>query len=144
MPLCYLGIGSNLGNRRDNIKMAIALLKRSYGISVKRISRIIQTKPVGYLKQPEFLNGVIKIQTELKPRGLLKSLKGIEDQMGRKKTIRFGPRIIDLDILLYGDKKIKQKYLIIPHPQLKSREFVLKSLSEIAPGAVKKLRNANN
>lgn len=144
MAICYIGLGSNLGNRRENIKRAIALLKKNQGLKVKKVSRIIETKPVGYLRQPKFLNGVIKIETGLSPQELLKELKGVEKKMGRKKALRFGPRAIDLDILLYGQKKIKQRGLTIPHPRMLKRDFVMRPLSEIAPVVVKRIRRENN
>ena len=95
-------------------------------------SRIIQTKPLGGpRRQPEFLNAVLKIRTKLSALLLLKSLKAIEKELGRKKSVRFGPRVIDLDILLYGDKIIETKDLVVPHPRIFERDFVLRPLLEI-------------
>ena len=139
MSRVYLGIGSNLGNRRGNITKAIALLKENK-IKVRKKSHIIETLPVGGPSQGKFLNAVIEAKTELKPKELLRALKSIEKQLGRKKGVRFGPRSIDLDILFFDDLKIKTKYLEIPHPRICDREFVLKPLSQIAPMFVRKIK----
>lgn len=139
MSRVYLGIGSNLGNRREYIRKAIALLKENK-IKVRKKSRIIETLPVGGPKQGKFLNAVIEVKTELKPVELLRTLKGIERQLGRKKTVRFGPRPIDLDILFFDDLKIKTDNLEIPHPRIYDREFVLKPLSQIAPVFARRIK----
>lgn len=131
MVICYLGAGSNLGNRRENIKKALDYLAKTRGVRIEKASRIYETEPVGGLAQNRFLNAAIKIQTSLTPQLLLKALKKIEKDLGRKKTVRWGPREIDLDILLYADKIIKRKNLIIPHPRMFEREFVLRPLREI-------------
>lgn len=132
--MVYLGLGSNLGNKRKNVREAIKLL-RLYVI-VTKISSFYETKPVGYADQPDFINAVAEIKTNLTPRQLLRVVKDIEQKMGRKKTFQNGPRIIDIDILLYNDKIIKTKKLIIPHPAIHRRWFVLKPLDEIAPQLV--------
>ncbi|MDI6606122.1 MAG: 2-amino-4-hydroxy-6-hydroxymethyldihydropteridine diphosphokinase [Candidatus Omnitrophota bacterium] len=132
MIICYLGIGSNLGERRKNIKEAVKKINSLRATKVLKISRIIQSKSVGGpRRQPEFLNAALKVRTKLSPSALLTGLKTIEKEMGRKKTVRFGPRIIDLDILLYGDKVIERNNLVIPHPRIFERDFVLKPLLEI-------------
>lgn len=131
MVVCYLGIGSNLGNRRANIKKALDYLKKTKGIKLEKKSWIYETKPIGGPHQGKFLNAAVKIQTSLSPILLLRTLKKIEKTLGRTKTVRFGPRPIDLDILLYGNKIINQKDLVIPHPRMFEREFVLKPLREI-------------
>ncbi len=131
MVVCYLAIGSNLGNRSDNIKKALGYLAKTKGIIVEKASRIYETEPQGAPPQDKFLNAAIKIKTSLKPRVLLKTIKKIEKHLGRRKTVRFGPREIDLDILLYANKIIKEDGLIIPHPRMFEREFVLKPLREI-------------
>jgi len=100
-------------------------------VEFKNISSIYETEPVGGPEQSKFLNGVFEIETNLKPPALLKHLKDIEKHLGRKKNLRDGPRTIDLDILLYGNKKIKTKELTIPHPRMHKREFVLKGLKEL-------------
>lgn len=132
MAKVYLGIGSNLGDRRGNIRKALALLK-DRKIKLRKISKVIETDPVGGPKQGKFLNAVLEADTDLRPRRLLETLKDIEMQLGRKKTVRFGPRTIDLDILLYNNAIINAKDLIIPHPRMHERDFVLKPLREIAP-----------
>jgi 2-amino-4-hydroxy-6-hydroxymethyldihydropteridine diphosphokinase len=132
MVEAYIGLGSNLGRRRQNIRRALAELNKIKELKVIKISSLYQTEPVGGPPQGKFLNGAIKIETDLLPHQLLKALKNIEKRLGRKKTVKNGPRIIDLDILLYGDKKIKTKTLIIPHPRMKERGFVIKPLEEIS------------
>jgi len=129
--VCYLGVGSNLGNRRKNIKKALDYLAKTKGIKIEKASRIYETKAVGGVPQGKFLNAAIKIKTSLTPQLLLETLKKIEKDLGRKNTVRWGPREIDLDILLYGNKVIKIKNLVIPHPRMFEREFVLKPLREI-------------
>lgn len=129
--IAFLGIGSNIGNRTENIKKAISSLRKVEGVKVEKVSKIYQTNPKGGPPQRRFLNGALKISTDLAPAMLLKTLKEIEKKLGRKKTVRFGPRAIDLDILLYANKKINQRNLKIPHPRMKKRKFVLKPLKEI-------------
>lgn len=132
MPICYLGVGSNLGNRRKYIKLAIVRINSTRSTRVIKVSRIIETLPVsGPKDQNNFLNAALKITTTLSPRELLKQLKKIENSLGRVKTARFGPRCIDLDILLYADKVIKDKELTIPHPRLFKRDFVMRPLAEV-------------
>lgn len=132
MFIAYLGIGSNLGNREENCLRAIELLEKK-GIKIKKRSSLYETKPWGIENQPLFLNMAIEIETNLQPEKLLKLLKDIEVELGRKNTIKWGPRIIDLDILLFNDIIVDKKDLKIPHPLMHKREFVLKPLSEIAP-----------
>lgn len=131
MVVCYLGIGSNLGNRRANIKKALDYLAKTKGIKIETTSRIYETEPQGGPAQNRFLNAAIKIKTSFTPQLLLKALKKIEKDLGRRKTVRWGAREIDLDILLYADKIVKTKNLVIPHPRMFEREFVLKPLREI-------------
>lgn len=132
MNICYLGIGSNLGDKRENIKTAIKEINSLKNTKVIKTSKLIETKPQGGpLKQNDFLNGALKINTELSPGILLKQLKRIERGLGRKSTVRNGPRVIDLDILLYGNKIINTKRLIVPHPRMFERDFVITPLSEI-------------
>ncbi len=137
MSIVYLGIGSNLGDRRDNIEKAIAFLKKEK-MKVLKLATLIETEPVGGPKQGKFLNSVVKIQTELEPQKLLKVLKSIENQMGRVKTVQDGPRPIDLDILLYDNLKLNTPSLTIPHPRMLERDFVLIPLKEIADHLVEK------
>ncbi len=132
MVTCYLGIGSNLGDRRKNISSAIKKIKALKDTKVIKVSRLIETEAVGGpAGQPKFLNGALKIKTNLPPLTLLKGIKKIEKELGRAKTVRYGPRVIDLDILLYADKIIKTKTLTIPHPKMFIRDFVIRPLSEI-------------
>jgi 2-amino-4-hydroxy-6-hydroxymethyldihydropteridine diphosphokinase len=132
MITCYLGIGSNLGDRRKNIKLALKKINALKGTKVIKQSKIIESEPMGGpVGQGKFLNAALKIKTELSPSMLIKKLKDIEKELGRKETVRNGPRTIDLDILFYGDKIIKRKNLVVPHPRMFKRDFVLKPLSEI-------------
>ncbi|MFA5287597.1 MAG: 2-amino-4-hydroxy-6-hydroxymethyldihydropteridine diphosphokinase [Candidatus Omnitrophota bacterium] len=130
--ICYLALGSNLENRRKNIKNAIRRISLLQETKVLKKSKFIYTDPVdGPIGQPRFLNAALKIRTALSPVSLLKSLKIIENKLGREKSVCNGPRKIDLDILLYADRAIKKKDLIIPHPRMFMREFVIKPLSEV-------------
>ena len=133
METVYLGVGSNLGDREKYIQQAIQYLRETPGISVKKISSLHETDPVGGPPQGKYLNGAIEIETDFSPRELLSYLKNIEQELGRKKRKKNWPREIDLDILLYGDKTIKEEGLEIPHPRMWKRSFVLLPLSEIAP-----------
>ena len=132
MVICYLGVGSNLGDRRETIKSAVKEINALEGIKVIKSSKIIETDPVGGpARQGKYLNSALKIRTNLTPFTLLKRLKQIEKKLGRKKTARFAPRTIDLDILFYGNKIINRKNLKIPHPKIFEREFVIKPLMQI-------------
>ncbi len=139
----YIAIGSNLGNRLENIKKAIALLKKCQGIMITNQSSIYKTKPVGYKNQPEFLNCVLEILSNLSPQELLKILQNIESKLLRERNIKWGPRTIDLDILLYGNHIIKEKNIVIPHTQMHKRQFILFSLMEIAPEIIHPLMKKN-
>jgi len=132
MAIAYLGLGSNLGDRRANLYAARTGLPPA--ASVLRASGIYQTEPWGYLEQPAFLNQVLEVETSLPPANLLAALKRLEAGLGRQATFRYGPRLIDLDILLYDNLVINQPDLVIPHPQLAQRAFVLVPLAELAPG----------
>ena len=129
----YLGLGSNLGNRQENLDQALKLL--ALRMRLGKVSSIYDTEPIGNVNQPRFLNLACEAFTRLSPEGLLALVKGIEQKMGRYS--RSGePRIIDIDILLYGDKVINTRDLVIPHPQIADRSFVLVPLAEIAPDVV--------
>jgi 2-amino-4-hydroxy-6-hydroxymethyldihydropteridine diphosphokinase len=130
MAQVFIGLGSNLKDRAANIKKAIRLLKKE-GIRIEKISKVIETKPVGGPAQANFLNAAIKIKTDLSPRKLLRTIKGIEHDMDRRPGVRFGPRLIDLDILLYDKLVLKSKTLTIPHPRMWGRSFVLEPLSSL-------------
>jgi 2-amino-4-hydroxy-6-hydroxymethyldihydropteridine diphosphokinase len=132
MSTVYIGIGSNLGNREENCARTIRLLIE-HGITVTKRSSMIETEPWGVREQPKFINMAIGIETDLEPEGLLRLLKKVELEVGRLPTSRWGPRIIDLDILLYDDLIMETPDLVIPHPGMSEREFVLKPLAEIAP-----------
>ncbi|MFH1457875.1 MAG: 2-amino-4-hydroxy-6-hydroxymethyldihydropteridine diphosphokinase [Candidatus Omnitrophota bacterium] len=132
MAICYLGIGSNLGNRKKNIRMAVKKINALEETKVIKLSRLMETAPLnGPTSQRKFLNACLKIKTDISPFHLLKKLKQIEKELGRKRTLRFGSRTIDLDILLYQDKVINSRNLKIPHPRMFERKFVLKPLSEV-------------
>jgi 2-amino-4-hydroxy-6-hydroxymethyldihydropteridine diphosphokinase len=131
MITCYIGIGSNLGDRRKYIDSAIEDLRSNRSIKVKRVSSIYETEPVSNIPQGKFLNGVLEIETDLSPGRLLKALNGIEKNLGRARAVKNSPRTIDLDILYYGDRRFNKKDLVIPHPKIKEREFVLKGLREL-------------
>jgi 2-amino-4-hydroxy-6-hydroxymethyldihydropteridine diphosphokinase len=135
MPIVYIGIGSNIGSREENCLRAIGFLK-STRLSITKQSSMYETAPWGMKEQPSFINMAIEIQTDLSPQELLILLKKIECDMGREQTTKWGPRIIDLDILLYGDRMINENGLKIPHPLMNERNFVLIPLSEIAPGLI--------
>ena len=129
----FVGIGSNLGDREAHLSRAIELLSAEDGIEVSGVSQIRETEPVGPVDQGPFLNGAARLETELAPRDLLDRLLGIEQQMGRVRRERYGPRTIDLDLLLYGDEVVDEPGLIVPHPRLKERRFALEPLSDLDP-----------
>lgn len=132
MPLVYIGFGANLGDRERSIRRAVELLESGPGIEVVAVSSLRETDPVGYLEQPKFLNGAAALRTELSPRALLERLLEIERELGRERSgPRYGPRTIDLDLLLYGSEEIDEPGLQIPHPRLAEREFVLEPLAEL-------------
>jgi 2-amino-4-hydroxy-6-hydroxymethyldihydropteridine diphosphokinase len=137
MITSFIGVGSNLGNRRANITAAIEELNRSKKIAVEKVSSLYRTSPRGGPEgQSMFLNGVVKIKTSLSPVGLLARVQQIEKGLKRKRTVKNGPRTIDLDILTYGRRVVAKPHLFIPHPLLCQREFVLKGFCEIAPDVV--------
>jgi 2-amino-4-hydroxy-6-hydroxymethyldihydropteridine diphosphokinase len=130
----YLGLGSNLGRRAAHLARARRRLERS-GVGIVRSSSVYETEPVDYADQPWFLNQVLEVRTDLDPPALLRLAKSIESEMKRVPTVAKGPRTIDIDILLAGDLVIDTPELIIPHPRLHLRNFVLRPLAEIAAGA---------
>ena len=131
MVICYIGIGSNLGNRQGYIDKAIEKIKNNRSMRFIRASSIYETEPVSEIPQGKFLNGVLEIETLLEPKLLLKELERIEESLGRSRLVLNGPRTIDLDILYYGDLSISEKNIKIPHPKIGEREFVLKGLREL-------------
>ena len=130
----YLALGSNLGDRRANLKEAIAALPPQMEVNAK--SSVYETPPWGYEDQPKFLNQVIKAKTYLDPEPLLKHLKRLEVALGRKESFPNGPRLIDMDILFYDDLILNTSSLVIPHPRLHERGFVLLPLMELSPDLV--------
>jgi 2-amino-4-hydroxy-6-hydroxymethyldihydropteridine diphosphokinase len=131
VTLAYVGIGANLGDREATIRAALAALP-----GVVAVSTLRETDPVGVTDQPRFLNGVAAVETELSPRELLESLLAVERQLGRERRERWGPRTIDLDLLLYGGEELEEPGLTVPHPLLHERRFVLEPLADLAPGLV--------
>lgn len=132
--IVYIALGTNLGDRRANLRTAIRSLPTA--VTVIDESPIYETPPWGYEDQPAFLNMVVKAETNLEPESLLIYLKHIEAELGREKSIRWGPRLIDLDILFYDNLVIESPPLVIPHPRLHERAFVLVPLADIAPDLV--------
>lgn len=130
----FLALGSNLGDRLVNIETA--RIELSTETMIKQLSSVYETPPWGFLSQPAFLNQVLEASTSLDPYELLKYVKEIEQKMGRTKTFRNGPRVIDIDILVYGNQSIDTPDLVIPHPRMLERGFVLVPLAEIAPDLV--------
>jgi 2-amino-4-hydroxy-6-hydroxymethyldihydropteridine diphosphokinase len=128
----YLSLGSNVGDREENLRAAIVALAGS-GVRVERVSSIYETEPVDLLEQPWFLNCVVQGETSVLAVELLRELREIERRMGSKKLVARGPRLIDLDILLYGQQTIDSPELQVPHPRMHLRRFVLAPLAEIAP-----------
>jgi len=131
----YLSLGSNLGEREENLRAAIAALPGA-GVCVTRVSAFYETEPVDYLEQGWFLNCVVEGETEKAAMELLRSLREIETRMGSKKLVAKGPRLIDMDILLYGQETIETPELQVPHPRMHLRRFVLVPLAEIAAEVV--------
>ena len=130
----YLSLGSNIGNRQEYIESAIELVGKTEGIKILKKSGLYETSPVGYVEQDLFLNAVIKIKTDFSEREILKIINKIENELDRKREIRWGPRTIDIDILILSDKKINETDLIIPHKEMLNRLFVLVPLIEIYDG----------
>jgi 2-amino-4-hydroxy-6-hydroxymethyldihydropteridine diphosphokinase len=130
----FVGIGSNLGDREAHLRRAIELLSDEDGVEVAAVSKIRETAPVGPVEQGPFLNGAIRVETDLAPRELLERLLAIEQQMGRVRLERFGPRTIDLDLLVYGGKTVDEPGLTVPHPRLPERRFALEPLHDLDPG----------
>lgn len=141
MHTTYIGFGSNIGNRHSFIRNALHFLSQTDGITIKNISSLYETEPFGYEKQGKFLNGVVAINTSLSPQTLLTTLKVIETKVGRQHRKRWGPREIDLDVLTYGEMCLQTPELIIPHPEMHNRRFVLVPLAEIAPDLVHPVLN---
>ncbi len=152
MAIAYIGLGSNLGRKKVNIRRAIKLLSKEKDIKILKVSSLYETEPMGYVKsapsapsgrdlafggQDWFVNACLKAETNLSPRQLLSVLKDIEKKLKRKRRfVKWGPRTIDLDILLYNNLKLKTKDLVIPHPEMHKRAFVLIPLMELEPNLI--------
>jgi 2-amino-4-hydroxy-6-hydroxymethyldihydropteridine diphosphokinase len=148
MTRAYVGLGANLGDREGTIRAALAALDARPDVAVVAVSTLRETDPVGYVDQPRFLNGAAALETELSARELLDALLEVERELGRVRGEgpRFGPRPIDLDLLLHGDAVLDEPGLVVPHPRLHERRFALEPLAELEPalavpgrGAVKDL-----
>ena len=133
----YIAVGANLGDREGNIRTALRKLSSVEGVSVARVSSLIENPAVGGpAGSPDFLNGAAEVQTTLGPHELLERMLDVERRLGRDRRQRWEPRPIDLDLLLYGDQSIRTYDLTVPHPRMHERRFVLQPLAEIAPDAV--------
>ena len=136
----YVGIGANLGRRERTIHRAIELLGELEGVEVVAVSSLRETAPWGLVEQPAFVNGAIELETDLEPQDLLEALLALERRLGRRRDAptaeQWGPRVIDLDLLLYGDLVVDGPGLRVPHPHLHERRFALEPLAELAPEAV--------
>jgi 2-amino-4-hydroxy-6-hydroxymethyldihydropteridine diphosphokinase len=130
--ICYIGIGSNLGNALKNCQHAVESLSLTKEIEIIKVSSFYKTEPIGVENQNLFINAVIEIKTALSARNLFQNLQNIEKDLGRKREAKGGPRIIDLDLLFYGQEIIQEADLIVPHPEIQKRRFVLEPLCEIA------------
>ena len=131
----YVALGANLGDRRANLEAALGLLAELPRLRLLRVSAFFDTAHVGKTDQPRFLNAVARVETGLPPRRLLRALQIIEDRLGRRRDEHWGPRTLDLDLLLYGDRVVNEPDLVVPHPRMHERAFVLEPLVQIAPDA---------
>ncbi len=132
MPTAYLSLGANLGDRETNLAAALARLEDA-GVALSRVSSLYETDPLGGPPQPPYLNLVAEVQTELRPRELLRLCLTVEADLGRERTVRWGPRLLDIDLLLYANETSDDPELTLPHPRMMERQFVLVPLAEIAP-----------
>lgn len=133
MGKAYIGLGSNMGDKRASILAALELLGKTPGIALLRTAPLYRTAPVGYTEQEWFVNTVAEIDTTLSPRELLAACLEIERRLGRVRSMRWGPRVIDLDLLLYGELVVDEPDLVVPHPRMHERAFVLVPLADLAP-----------
>ena len=133
MTIAYVGLGANLGPREVTLRRAVDLLGETDGVGVVAVSRLRETEPVGVVEQPMFLNGAVQVETQLSPRALLNLLLETERSLGRVRSERWGPRTVDLDLLLYGSEQIDEPGLRVPHPRLHERRFALEPLAELDP-----------
>jgi len=133
VTVAYVGLGANLGARAETLRRALELLAEADGVSVLAVSQLRETEPVGVVDQPPFLNGAVALETTRTARELLDLLLAIEASLGRVREERWGPRTIDLDLLVYGDEVVDEPGLRVPHPHLDERRFALEPLAELAP-----------
>jgi 2-amino-4-hydroxy-6-hydroxymethyldihydropteridine diphosphokinase len=133
VTIAYVGLGANLGPREVTLLRAVDLLAEADGVDVLEVSQLRETDPVGVVDQPPFLNGAVRIETSLEPRALLEVMLGIERVLGRVREERWGPRTVDLDLLVYGDETVDEPGLTVPHPRLAERRFALEPLAEFDP-----------
>lgn len=143
MNIVYLSIGTNMGEREANLKLAVKLLAEADGVTIEEISSIYETAPVGFLEQASFLNIAVRLTTDLSSMEMLHLCQEIEQELGRIREFRWGPRIIDLDILLYNQENIETENLIVPHERMFERAFVLVPLMEISAPMTEQLRQAH-
>ncbi|MGN1165003.1 MAG: 2-amino-4-hydroxy-6-hydroxymethyldihydropteridine diphosphokinase [Lachnospiraceae bacterium] len=129
----YVALGSNMGDKRKYIENAVEALRRTKGCRIEKVSELIVTEPYGGVEQDEFLNGALKLRTLLSPREILDRLHELENEAGRERLIHWGPRTLDLDILLYDNEVIEEDDLCVPHPDMHNRKFVLGPMSKISP-----------
>jgi 2-amino-4-hydroxy-6-hydroxymethyldihydropteridine diphosphokinase len=131
MPRVFLGLGTNLGDREANLRGALAALSKR--VDIQRVSSVYQSEPVGFLDQPDFWNIVVSAETQLEPHALLDALLDVERELGRERSFRNAPRLIDIDLLLYGEDVVSTDRVQIPHPRMGERAFVLLPLVELEP-----------
>jgi 2-amino-4-hydroxy-6-hydroxymethyldihydropteridine diphosphokinase len=137
MARAFVGLGANIGSRRATLKRALELLGEEDGIEVVAVSRFRETDPVGFVDQPRFLNAAAALETELPPRELLDRLLAVERALGRtREGARYGPRTVDLDLLVYGEERLDEPGLELPHPRLHERRFALEPLADLDPELV--------
>ena len=133
MTLAYVGIGANLGPREETLRRAVALLGSADDVAVVAVSELRETEPVGVVDQPPFLNGAVSLKTTHSPKALLDLLLEIERSLGRVRGERWGPRVVDLDLLVYGNELVDEPGLRVPHPRLHERRFALEPLADLNP-----------
>ncbi len=141
MEKAYLSLGTNLGQREETLENAIRIISLNSNIEILNISSVYETEPYGYKDQPDFLNIVLEVETSLSPQQLLIVAKSVEEQMGRRRRRRWGPREIDVDILAYEDSVVHEAFLHVPHKELSKRRFVLIPFAEIVPSFILPDRN---
>lgn len=136
MTVVYIALGTNLEPREEHLEKALQLFQNNPDVQVKQVSSIYESTAVGYLDQPDFLNLVFEAETELSCSALLDACQSVENELGRIRTIRFGPRTLDADIILFGDAVIDEERVTVPHPRLQERTFVLLPMEELKPNLI--------